>query len=111
MRTSTEILAEHSNEDDIDLQACIVEFEQQIKTSAHQLSLGDMYLINEQHIAWAVQYLGALVLSIAQELGVLPKGEDQERKNLALALTFDRMKRMNDMLAAKYETKLVVPGQ
>lgn len=74
------------------------------------LNVEESFALLDGHYAYAVTYLGNIILSIADQIGALPDGPEEAAEDLALALELDKMRRLYQYKAAQSEKKIVVPN-
>ena len=110
MKSFNEIVENNIVDGDFDIPAIITEAIQEMG-SLPQLTMDQSFAIIDAHYAYAIQYLGNIVLGVADAIGALPDGPEAAAEDLALSLELDKVRRLYNMKAEMAKRKIVVPGQ
>lgn len=102
MRPIEEILAEHPDDLEAAEKAMAEEMEPFVE---RYLDSGDVVPLLNMTLAWVFDYLGNLILGVADEAGVLPEGPEQEWVNMQFARKFQQTAMIYGIVAAKKEAE------
>ncbi len=108
MKQFSEIVEAHIKDGDVDLAAILVEAAEEMGAPP-QVDGRTAITLFEEHFTYALEYIGNLALGVANEVGALPDGLEEARADLALALQFDKFRRLYELKRKLTEPKLVVP--
>lgn len=99
MRPAHEIIETHTEEGVTDFDAVFAELSPLGPDT--EVSVADYLALIEQHHAWTFKFLGDLVLDMLDVTDSLPRGKEEESKNLLRLLHLDKASRIHELVRSK----------
>lgn len=110
VRPINDIVEEHTTDNQVDFEAALKAAAEEMGTPP-QLDGRQAIALLDQHVEWALTYVGGLALEAVDQLGALPGGFDAAFESLQTGLGFDKFRRLYELKRISTEKRIEVPGQ